>query len=494
MSKDLIQGGEVRALTARKITEETCRKFNYRVATLSDGRTVQIAPYYDENGQLIAQKVRPKNKDEMFSIGPVTSRLFGQHLWSQGGKKIVVTEGEIDALTVSQVQGNKWPVVSVPNGANGAAKALKRHLEWLSSFEEVILMFDMDEQGRAAAEECAQLFEPGKAKIATLPHKDPNECLQKGDAEAIINGIWRAAPYRPDGIITLADVREEAIRPAEMGKPWFLPRLTELTYGRREGELYGFGAGTGAGKSDFFTQQAAFDVVELQEPVGLFFLEQPCPETAQRLAGKVHGKPFHIPGEAWTVEELTQAIDQLDATGRVFLYQHFGQSDWDRIKTRIRFLRVSQGVRHIYLDHLTALADPSNEKESLETLMAELAGLAQELGLIVHYISHLTTPDGTPHEEGGRVTLRQFKGSRAIGFWTYFAFGLERNQTHEDPEQRTITTLRCLKDRYTGRANGEVILLKYDQATTRLAEYSPAQEEVRRSFMDEPDDDDDIPF
>ena len=106
--KDLIQGGEIRALAARKITEETCRKFNYRVGQTADGTTVQIAPYYDSDRNLVAQKLRPKDKSGMFVAGKLSDALlFGQQLWSPGGRKIVVTEGEIDALTVSQVQGNK---------------------------------------------------------------------------------------------------------------------------------------------------------------------------------------------------------------------------------------------------------------------------------------------------------------------------------------------------------------------------------------------------
>ena len=52
--------------------------------------------------------------------------LFGQHKWKPGGKMITVTEGEVDAMSVSQVQGNKWPVVSVPSGAQSAKNILKK--------------------------------------------------------------------------------------------------------------------------------------------------------------------------------------------------------------------------------------------------------------------------------------------------------------------------------------------------------------------------------
>jgi twinkle protein len=115
------------------------------------------------------------------------------------------------------------------------------------------------------------------------------------------------------------------------------------------------------------------------------------------------------------------------------------------------------------------MADTADEKGSLEQIMKEMAGLANELGIIITFISHLTTPEGKPHEEGGRVTIRHFKGSRAIGFWSYFMFGLERDQQAEDPVVRQTTTFRILKDRYTGQATGEVLYLAYDRDTGLLS-------------------------
>ena len=96
--------------------------------------------------------------------------------------------------------------------------------------------------------------------------------------------------------------------------------------------------------------------------------------------------------------------------------------------------------------------------------------LAKELGLVFHCISHLATPDGKPHEEGGRVMLRHFKGSRAIGFWSHFAFGLERNQQAQDEDDRHVTSFRVLKDRYTGNSTGKTFDLFYDQETGLLCE------------------------
>src|SRR5215217_6506571 len=477
--------GEFRPLLKRGITEETARKFGYQVGTDNKGKACQIAPYHDEDGTLVAQKLRYPNKDFSVTGNLKEAGLFAQHLWSPGGRRIIVAEGEIDAMSISRLQGNKWPVVSIPNGAQGAKKALAKQLEYLCSFEEVVLAFDMDEPGREAAADCAPLFPPGKARVAYLPgdFKDANDMLLAQEGDKLIQCLWNAKPYRPDGIVKLSDIKEEVLRDPETGLPWFIPRLTEITYGRRWGEVYGLGAGTGVGKTDLFTQQIQFDVMELDQKVGLFFLEQKPAETAKRVAGKFAGKTFHIPDGSWNKAELEEIIDRLDADDRISFYDSFGTTDWEVIANAIRFMAHSEGVRIFYLDHLTAMADPEREKESLEIVMKAMAMLAQELDIIIHFIRHLTTPEGKPHEEGGRVMIRHFKGSRSIGFWSFFMFGLERDQQHEDERWRMITTLRVLKDRYTGRATGEVIYLGYDRDTGKLFETDPPPEDG--GFKDE---------
>ena len=64
--------------------------------------------------------------------------------------------------------------------AHWSAKAIKANWDYINGFEEVILMFDMDEAGQKAAQTVAELLPVGKAKIASLPCKDANDCLIKG--------------------------------------------------------------------------------------------------------------------------------------------------------------------------------------------------------------------------------------------------------------------------------------------------------------------------
>ena len=179
---ELLDGRPVR-LPARGISRETCELWGY---WWNKDRGVQIANYCPPDSKTpVAQKIRRPDK----SFGWVGDRsrigLYGEHLWRDGGKMVIVTEGEIDALSVSQVQGNRWPVVSVPDGAHSAAAAVTKSLAWLEGFERVVFMFDEDEPGREAAEECARLVSPGKGYIARLPLKDPNELLQAGRGDEI---------------------------------------------------------------------------------------------------------------------------------------------------------------------------------------------------------------------------------------------------------------------------------------------------------------------
>ena len=491
MAADLISGGEFKPLAKRDVTEETARKFGYRYAEFN-GKKVQVADYRDQQGQIVAQHLRFPNKDFVWLGESKNVQLFGQHLWGEGGKKVVITEGEIDALSVSQLQGNKWPVVSIPSGAASAKKAISANLSWLASFDEVILMFDMDEPGQKAVQECAPLLPPGKCKIASLPLKDANDCLVQGKGQDVITAIWNAKTFRPDGIKKLSDIKAEVLKPVEMGRPWPFPELTKLTYGRRMGEVYMFGAGTGIGKTDLFTQTIAYILEEERKPVACFYLEQPIVETGKRIAGKIAKRRFHVPDAGWTQEELLATFDKLEEDDNLFLYDHFGSTDWDNIASTIRYLAHAEWVQDFFIDHLTALADPSNEKESLEQLMKEMASLAQELKVSFYVISHLSTPEGKPHEEGGRVMIRHFKGSRAIGFWSHYMFGMERDQQHPDERWRSITTFRVLKDRYTGTAAGQCLYLGYDKDTGMLSVVEPPADEP--DAKDHGFHDEDVPF
>lgn len=476
--------GESLALPSRKITEETARKFRY-LQTTHQGQPIQVAQYFDEHGQLVAQKVRTKDK-HFWTIGnPNEAMPFGAHLWPRTGKMIVVTEGELDAMAMSQVQGNKFPTVSINSGAGKQTKKfVARWREYFDGFDKIVLMFDSDEPGQQAARDAAEVLGP-KAHIATLPLKDPCEMLQAGRVRELVDAMWRARRYRPEGIRDLADLREQIKQRPRWGLSWWSDTLTRLTYGKRLGELVALGAGTGVGKTDFLTQDMMHMVQEHGEKIGIFALEQTNSETGIRLIGKAAKRPLHIP-DYWDEEIFDRTWDELVRAGRIFLYDSFGVNEWSSIREKIRYLYYAEGVQYFYLDHLTALAAAEDdERKGLEKIMADLGGLVKEIPIHITFVSHLATPEGKPHEEGGRVMIRHFKGSRAIGYWSTFMIGLERDQQAEDPRIRQTTTVRILKDRHTGQATGQCFYLGYDKETGLLYETGPPEEASDYGFEDE---------
>ena len=276
----------------RGINEETGRKFGYGIGTYM-GQRVHVANYYDERGELCGQKLRFANKDFKV-LGTVTGCLFGAQLWRSEGKRICITEGEIDALSLSQVQSNKWPVVSIPTGAQGAKKSIAANLNWLEQFEKVVLMFDNDEPGQKAAKEAALVLSPGKAKIASLALKDANEMLVSGKAKELVEAMWNAKVFRPDGIIPGNELWDAIIsEPSVASVPYPWAGLNSMTMGIRQRELVVLCSGTGIGKSSVCRELASW-LIGSGETIGYIALEESVRRTALGLMGIQANKPLHI--------------------------------------------------------------------------------------------------------------------------------------------------------------------------------------------------------
>jgi twinkle protein len=460
--------GEYRDLSKRKLTQATCEKWGYRVGEYK-GRNVQVADYRDADGALVAQKVRFPDKDFTILGDAKHIGLFGQHLWRDGGKMVVVTEGEIDALSVSQLQGNKWPVVSVPNGAQGAKKSIAKALDWLERFDRVVLMFDNDDPGRAAARDCATLFSPGKCAVAQLPLKDASDMLQAGRGGEVIDAMWGAKVYRPDGIVagteTLALVLEHDAAAAAQ-YPW--PEFNAFLNGLRQKELVTITAGTGIGKS-LLAREIAYSLLTQGETVGYVALEESVKRTAQGFCSLHLNTPLHIGRDGITDEGITEAWKATAGSGRLYLYDHWGSTDSDNLLARIRYLARGCGCNWIVLDHISIVVSgisDGDERRIIDNTMTALRSLVEETGVGLFVISHLKRPGGDKgHEDGIQVHLGHLRGSQAIAQLSDLVIALERDQQSED--EGNVSTVRSLKNRHSGRT-GIIGKLRYDVATGRL--------------------------
>ena len=460
---------ETRALVKRGIREDTCAKWGYGVGTYR-GETVQVAQYRNAEGEVVGQKIRTANK-EFTILGEIKSAgLYGQWLWRDTGRMIVVVEGEIDALTVSQLQDNKWPVVSLPNGAQSGPKAISQAVEYLEKFDKVVFMLDNDEPGQKAAVACAEVLSPGKAYIAALPLKDANDMLQAGRGKEVIDAIWGARVYRPDGVVQGDDVWEQITREdLSVSQTWPHSGLNEKTYGIRQGEVVTLVAGTGAGKSTL-CRELAMHLILSGETVGYIALEENVRRSALGLLSILANTPLHQkPNSEIVTPELRALWKRIQQ--RVVFYDHFGSIDSKNLLAKIRYMVKALGVKYVVLDHLSIVVSgmdiEADERRTIDQTMTALASMAQEMNVCLILVSHLKRTEGKPHEQGKAVTLSDLRGSHSISQLSHTVVSVERDQ--QDEAARDVSTLRVLKCRHTGNTGvaGEMI---YDKETGRLKE------------------------
>lgn len=516
--------GAIGPIPDRSITEETASKFG--VESFTGG---VIFPYKDANNELVAQHVRRdgkafswvRDKSKVNKIAELS--LFGMHLWRpHPNHTVVLTEGEYDAMSVSQVQNNKWPVVSIPNGVDSAAAAVRHNLEYLSGFKDVVVCFDNDDPGRKAAKAVSELLPPGKCRIASLPYKDANEMLMKQKQAALLDCLWSAKVHRPDGVKSVSEINVDIKTQFSgvMSYPW--PTITNKLLGRRPGELWTIAAGSGVGKTTFVKQMMFNDLLQ-GRTVGALFLEESVKDTKTDLAGFYLGKPLRkrmvvdainegiaamtvtegsVPetlndhgfpemSEAINLNPLNdEGIPEITDSDRkkaldwissqpLYLYDHFGSIDTEVLLNKIRYMITSLGCTVIYLDHISIVIsgqDNTNERQAIDKLMTDLRSIVENTQANMAVVSHLRKKDGKSHEEGGTISSDDLRGSGSIKQLSDGVLGLERNQQGESDSGKDISTVRVLKDRFGG-FTGVAGHLSYSSQTGIMTECdAPAPE------------------
>lgn len=452
-------------LDKRGLSESTCERFKiYR-----DGDTLRFH-YHNQNGQVIGAKIRTASK--IFSYeGDTEGTFFGQHLCKGKGKRIVITEGELDAATYGQINPS-WDVVSLPTGAAGAKKSVQKNYEFLQGYDEILLWFDNDDPGQEAAKAAAGVLPPGKVFIARLEaYKDLSDALQAGDYSAIDAAFHGRAEYRPDGIIDGKSLLAEITTPQPPSDHDYpFQGLQSKLHGIRYGELTTITAGSGIGKSSF-CRELATSLLQTGERVGYLALEESNRRTALGLMSAAVGKSLHL-GEP-TREELTDAFDATIKNWNLFLFDGFGSYDPDVIYNRIEYLASGLDCKIVFLDHLSILLSglDGDERRMIDTTMTKLRSLVERTGIALFLVSHLRrTSTDKNHEEGGRVTLGQLRGSAAIAQLSDSCIALERDQQSDDRSGKT--TVRVLKNRYSGET-GVACTLAYDLDTCKFIETEP---------------------
>ena len=467
-------------LSSRGASLDVCRRYRYG-ATTYNGKPCQVATYLDDSGRPRRQKLRFADKKFQWLHAPGAEKepktLFGQQVFDQGRERtnglrsrIIVTEGELDALCAATALGS-WPVVSLPDGSS-SIKSVKEQLEWLETFEEIVLALDGDEAGSKATAELLSVFTPGKVKVVRWPSNSKDACdvfAAKGH-QALKHLLWDAKTYAPEWVCAGDDVLVEIFdNTLEPGFPWPWAGLEQAFEGIRPKQLTLIAAGTSSGKS-LFCRHLALHCAEQGKKVGYIALEESPRQSALGVYGVALKK--HLQLESDLPEEDIRRVHE-ELGDRLVFSKHWGSAEDDALIKKLRYCIKGMDCDVIFLDHISiavsSLDHTMDERRALDRLMTGLRVLTEESAVHMFVVSHLRRAKDGAHEEGKSVSTAHLRGSHSLGQLSDNVIALERDQQNADTSVRNTTTVRVLKNRDVGRL-GVVTALKFNPQNHCLSE------------------------
>lgn len=444
----------------------------YSVWVQEDGS--HVYPYFTKDGKThLANKFRNTAQKGFMTQGDISKTgLFGQQLFPAGSaKQITITEGELDAMSVYQMTGSRYPCISVKN-ASTALKDVADNFEYLNSFETVVICFDKDEPhirpdgtqffpGQDAAEKVAALFPLGKVRLLTLKDaKDANDYLMKGWQDRFTKEWWGAPVYTPGGLYLAKDLWEEVRAPKNYETILYpFEGLNNLTYGMRLSEVILVSADTGVGKTSFCKELEHHLLQNTSRGVGLLHLEESVGDALLGLMSITANRPLHLPDVRSGVkeDELRKYWDTTCDTDKIVVWDHFGSNSIETVLNTIRHMKAL-GCSYIILDHLSIVVSDQNgdERKQLDEISTKLKKLCMELQICLVAVIHINRK--------GEV-----RGSAGPEQISNIHIELVRDKLADDDEIRNTTKVVVRKNRFSGRT-GLACCLKYDAETGRLVE------------------------
>jgi len=443
----------------RSISASTMEFYNV-LTEFVDGKPTRSAFVYPNK----AIKFRAYDHKEFWSEGPMNEAgCFGTDRFDSGGRDtIVITEGEYDALASYEALRGSAAVISV-RSASSAKRDCAKDYQYINSFGRIVIAFDNDEPGQAAARSVSTLFDFSKVYHCRMgKHKDANAYLEANEADDLVKIINGARRYSPDNIIS---TMEEFARSLKESKEDILATypfqtLTDRLYGLCSEEVVVLKGPEGIGKTEFFRAMEYHILTTTSHNIGIIHLEENNGTTIKALAGYALGAPVVLPDSGVSESDILGAIDKLGgSSGRIHVHSSFDVEDESTVLDNIRFLVSGANCRIIFLDHISWLAtgqDDEDERKKLDRISQRLKLLAKELKCCIVLISHV-------NDEG------KTRGSRNITKSANTVIDLKRDLTNPDPNIALQTNMTVEKARLGGRT-GYAGAAIFDRDTYTLRE------------------------
>lgn len=474
----------------RNLEDKTTVPFGVRYSYAEESGEV-IEQYYPitQAGELVGYKVREVPKD-FRSIGRTgaTTECFMQFKFTRGGKYVVLTEGEIDALSAYQMfkayndsRGADYEiaVVSATTGAK-SEKQVANNYKFFDSFENIIIAYDNDTAGQKAIESIVKVLPKGKVKIMQMKHKDANEYLEKGDQKAFISDFYNAKTYVPTGVVgsnQISDQMRSEIKTPRIPLPPFMRKAQDMMAGGIPlGRIVNLVSASGTGKSTITDEFVYYGNFNFPYKTGIVTLESTTGQYGIKLLSRHIGKKIELmhPDDAqkfleedWVKKKEHELFNDEEGNPRFYLVDD-RDGEVEDIQDAVENLIIGCGCKIVILDpvHDVIATLPLEEQE---TFMAWQKGMVKSHGCTFINVCH-TRKTGNGREAGsagGSLNEEDIHGSGAIYKSAACNLVFTRNKEAEDDVERNTTYMKMTKCRWTGKTGsaGEFI---YDNETHTL--------------------------
>lgn len=211
-----VKPAAIRYMQSRGISEAVTKR--YGITTQKANENILVFPFMDTGGSLRFVKYRKtdfdKTKDNAKewcerNCMPI---LFGMSQCNLQNKTLIMTEGQIDSLSVAEAGFEN--AVSVPTGKNGFTW-VPHCWDFLQNFETLIVFGDHERGEITLLSDMEQRFHGTVKHVRPEDYrdcKDANELLQKYGPDAVKAAVNNAEPSPIREVISLDKVKRESVR------------------------------------------------------------------------------------------------------------------------------------------------------------------------------------------------------------------------------------------------------------------------------------------
>ncbi|WP_375646212.1 toprim domain-containing protein [Bartonella sp. TT29SHDZB] len=345
-------------------------------------------------------------------------------IFSSTNRTIVITEGEIDALSLAAYG---YPAVSVPfgGGSGGKHNWIENEFDHLEAFETIFLATDMDPPGEEAAREIASRLGRHRCYRVRLPLKDANDCLTAGIDKATIKAAFSSAQsFAPEGLRRASDYKDQVIglfwpEPEKhLGYTVPYPKLKDKLH-FRPAELTLWSGASGAGKSQLLSDCIPHWIAQ-NSRLCLASLEMKGEQSLRRLTKQTGG--LEQPTKE-TIERILHFLDE-----GLILYEHVGKSSVDTLLEVFDYCRARYGCDQFIIDSLMRLGIASDDYAKQEQAVYKMVDWAVLNSVHIHLVAH-ARKSGLDKDI---PSTEDIKGASEIGANAFNIITIWRNRPLED--------------------------------------------------------------